>query len=99
MPPGPNPELADGKTEGMVRVWSSHAVCSRAERRVRAAGRAPCALLRARFLTHSPPPQTQEDRDLKERLDLAVERTSDILPEIQRNAIEVLRKEIRESTR
>ncbi len=69
---------------------------------LRAATRAPggarseaaCTLSHA----HSTP-QTQEDRDLKERLDLAVERTSDILPEIQRNAIEVLRKEIRESTR
>lgn len=43
--------------------------------------------------------QTQEDRDLMERLDLAVERSSDANPEIQRMAIEVLRKEIRESTR
>lgn len=43
--------------------------------------------------------QTQEDRDLKERLELAVERCKDPSPEIQRMAIEILRKEIRESTR
>ena len=42
--------------------------------------------------------QTTEDRELKERLDLAVERMKDVEPELVRAALELLRKELREST-
>ena len=42
---------------------------------------------------------SQEDKDLQERLDLAVERLSDASLEVRRLALELLRKEIRESTR
>ena len=41
---------------------------------------------------------TAEDRELKERLELAVERLRDAQPEIVRNALELLRKELREAT-
>ena len=40
-----------------------------------------------------------EDAELKERLELAVERLKDPQLEVQRLALELLRKEIRESTR
>jgi hypothetical protein len=43
--------------------------------------------------------ETAEDRELKERLELAVERLKDSNSEIVRAALEVLRKDIRESTR
>jgi hypothetical protein len=47
----------------------------------------------------SPPAQSKEDIELKERLELAVERLKDADPQVQRLALELLRKEIRESTR
>lgn len=40
----------------------------------------------------------KEDRELKERLELAVERLREPNPELQRAAMELLRKEIREAT-
>jgi hypothetical protein len=43
--------------------------------------------------------QTQEDRELKERLELAVDRLKDPNAEVQKLAMELLKKEIRESTR
>ncbi len=48
-----------------------------------------------------PPPaaQSAEDRALKERLELSVERLKDENPEVQKLALELLRKDIRESTR
>ena len=42
---------------------------------------------------------SQEDKDLQEKLDLAVERLEDASMEVRRLALELLRKEIRESTR
>ncbi len=43
--------------------------------------------------------QSAEDKELKERLDLSVERLRDENPEVQALALELLRKDIRESTR
>jgi hypothetical protein len=43
--------------------------------------------------------ESQEDKDLKERLELSVERLKDANLEVKRLALELLRKEIRESTR
>ena len=43
--------------------------------------------------------ESQEDKELQEKLDLAVERLSDPSMEVRRLALELLRKEIRESTR
>jgi hypothetical protein len=50
-------------------------------------------------ISSSPVAQSAEDRELKERLTLAVERLRDTDPEVQRLALELLRKEVRESTR
>ncbi len=44
-------------------------------------------------------PQSPEDRALKERLELSVERLRESDPDVQRLALELLRKDIRESTR
>jgi hypothetical protein len=43
--------------------------------------------------------ESAEDRELQEKLDLAVERLQDPNMEVRRLALELLRKEIRESTR
>ena len=43
--------------------------------------------------------ESQEDKDLKERLELSVERLKDPDMGVKRLALELLRKEIRESTR
>ncbi|RYG45753.1 hypothetical protein EON67_10280 [archaeon] len=43
--------------------------------------------------------QAPEDRALLERLELAVERISDADPAVVKTALELMRKEIRESTR
>ncbi len=46
-----------------------------------------------------PTAQSAEDRALKERLELSVERLKDENTEVQKLALEMLRKDIRESTR
>jgi hypothetical protein len=51
------------------------------------------------FPSHLSTAQSAEDKELKERLDLSVERLRDENPEVQKLALELLRKDIRESTR
>ena len=88
LPPGPNPELQDDKKAAamvcvsFVDAPTMYYAHHQPSRRLLR----PCAA------------QSAEDRELNDRLNLAVERLEDIEPELVRAALELLRKELREST-
>jgi hypothetical protein len=84
--PGPNPEAGGKKVAELVSPFAFVLSLLCTEALVRAAWGSQCV-------------QSAEDRELQERLELAVERLKDTSTEVQLLALELLRSEVRGATR